>query len=77
MEYQKDKVDEFVLALLFLNTLEDPPAIRARKNFDWDSMERLYEMGYISDPRSKAKSVVMTEEGLKVSEALYLKHLVE
>lgn len=26
-------------------------------------MERLHERGYISDPQSKAKSVVMTEEG--------------
>ena len=27
-------------------------------------MNRLHEKGYISDPRSKAKSVVFTEDGL-------------
>jgi Domain of unknown function (DUF6429) len=28
--------------------------------FDWDSMNRLHEKGFISDPRGKAKSVVFT-----------------
>ena len=28
-------------------------------------MDRLYQQGYITDPRGKAKSVVFTEEGLE------------
>ena len=33
-------------------------------------MNRLHEQGYISDPVGKAKSVVLTEEGLKTSQGL-------
>jgi hypothetical protein len=64
MEYDQDKVDEAVLALLYLNFHGDPNVIRAWKSFDWDAMDRLHEKGYISDPKSKAKSVVVTEEGV-------------
>jgi hypothetical protein len=34
-------------------------------------MHRLHEKGYISDPVSKAKSVVVTEEGLRESQRLF------
>ena len=34
-------------------------------------MDRLHEKGYISDPQSKAKSVIMTEEGLERCEELF------
>jgi len=34
------------------------------KGFDWNVMNRLHARGYISDPRSKTKSVVFTEDGL-------------
>jgi len=50
-----------VLALLYLG-LHD--GARTWNGFDWDAMDRLHERGYISDPRSKAKSVVFSEEGL-------------
>ena len=61
-------VDEAVLALLSLG-LHD--GYRAWKGFDWDAMDRLHEKGFISDPRSKAKSVVLTEEGLSRSRELF------
>lgn len=32
---------------------------------DWDAVNRLHEKGYIGNPKSKAKSVVLTEEGVK------------
>jgi hypothetical protein len=54
-----DRVDEAALAILCL-TLHDG---RAWKSIDWDIMNRLYERGWILDPRSNAKSVVVTEEG--------------
>ncbi len=63
MEYDRNKVDEAVLALLYLNFLGDKNVVRAWKSFDWDAMDRLHEKGYISDPKSKAKSVIVTEEG--------------
>jgi hypothetical protein len=59
MDYDKDKVDEIVLALLFL-TLHGGG--RAWKGHDWDALGRLHEKGMIGDPVGKAKSVLLTEE---------------
>jgi hypothetical protein len=68
MTVDTDKIDEAVLALLFL-TLHD--GWRAWKGFDWDALDRLHEKGMIADPANKAKSVVFTEEGLKRAEELF------
>ncbi len=70
METDTDKIDEAVLALLYL-TLHD--GARAWKSFDWDAMNRLHEKGYICNPVGKAKSVVLTEEGLREAERLFIK----
>ena len=67
-DYDEDKVDDMVLALMYL-TLHDEH--RAWKGFDWDALNRLYEKGMIHNPVGKAKSVVMTDEGLARSEALF------
>jgi hypothetical protein len=67
MELDTDKIDDAVLALLYLG-LHD--GARAWKGFDWSAMNRLHEKGYISDPAGKAKSVVFTEDGLNRSRAL-------
>lgn len=56
-----------MLALLSLG-LHDK--YRAWKGFDWDAMNRLYEMGYISNPVGKAKSIEFTDEGLHESQRL-------
>jgi Domain of unknown function (DUF6429) len=75
MEYDQDKVDEMVLVLLFLTMFdEDQYGARAWKGHDWDAMDRLYAKGYISDPKSKAKSVVVTVKGVKRSRKLFEKH---
>jgi len=71
MQYDKDKVDEAVLALLFL-TLHD--RCRAWKGHDWDALGRLHEKGMIHDPKGKAKSVVLTEEGLRECERRFARH---
>ena len=67
MELDTDTIDDAVLALLFLG-LHD--GNRAWKGFDWEPMNRLHERGLISDPRSKAKSVAFTEDGLARSRQL-------
>lgn len=72
MDYDKDKVDEMVLALLFL-TLHDGK--RAWKGHDWDALGRLHEKGMIFDPVGKAKSVVLTDAGEKRCEELFRKHI--
>lgn len=74
MEYDKEKVDEMVLALLYLTSFHDEFGLRAWKGFDWDALDRLHQKGYISDPKGKARSIVMTEAGGTLSEALFLKH---
>ena len=68
MEIDRDKIDEAVLALLWL-TLHDER--RAWKGFDWDVLERWHARGLIADPVNKAKSVVLTDEGLRQSEELF------
>ncbi|HZW20954.1 DUF6429 family protein [Noviherbaspirillum sp.] len=67
MKLNTDRIDAAVLALLHLG-LHD--RTRAWKSFDWDSMARLHEKGYIADPVGKAKSVMFTEEGLRESKRL-------
>ena len=67
MDYDHDRIDDAVLALAYL-TLHD--GTRVWKSFDWDALSRLHAKGLISDPVSKAKSVVLTEQGLKDAERL-------
>jgi len=74
MEYNKDKVDEVVLALMYLTTFEGQAGPRVWKGLDWDVLDRLHKKGYISDPKNKSKSVAITEEAAKCSEELFRKH---
>lgn len=72
MDYDRDKVDEEVLALMWLTAFNiDEFGARAWKSHDWSALDRLYEKGFISDPRSKAKSVVPSAEGLERSRELF------
>jgi hypothetical protein len=71
MQIDTEKIDEAVLALLYL-TLHD--GARAWKSFDWDAMNRLHEKGFISDPVGKAKSVLLSERGLMESERMFNKY---
>jgi hypothetical protein len=74
MNIDTERIDEAVLALLFL-TLHD--GSRAWKGLDWDAMTRLYEKGFISNPVGKAKSVALTDKGLQESERLFSKLFVK
>jgi len=78
MDYDKEKVDEYTLALLYLVTHEREEGFGARawKGFDWGTMNRLHEKGFITNPVGKAKSVGMTEEGFKKSESLFKKYFM-
>ncbi len=70
-DFDRNKVDEVVLALMQL-TLHD--SYRAWKGVDWETLDRLYEKGWIENPRSKEKSVVLTEERLANSDRLFQHH---
>ena len=60
MEYDQDKIDEVVLALLYLHAHDE---VRAWKGHDWDTLDNLHAKGYISNPATSDKSVVFTKEG--------------
>ena len=64
----EDRIDDTVLALLWLTLYDE---CRAWKGFDWTALGRLHAKGLIDDPAGRAKSVVLIEEGLHKSEALF------
>jgi hypothetical protein len=75
MNYDHDKVDEMVLALMYLTIHDiDDWGARAWKSFDWDALDRLYSKGYIDDPKNKAKSVVLSADGLERARELFERH---
>jgi hypothetical protein len=73
MNYDEDNVDEAALALLYLTLWDDSTGTYVWKNLDWAVMNRLHQKGYIADPKSKAKSVAITEEGKEKAEQLFLR----
>jgi hypothetical protein len=68
MAIDTDRIDDCVLALLLLGRHD---GLRVWKSFDWDAMDRLQKKGLISDPVGRAKSVVLTNEGLQRAERLF------
>ena len=70
-EIDTDKLAEAALAILSL-TLHDGG--RVWKGLDWDLMDLLHEKGWIGDPQSKAKSVMLTEEGERLSREFLLRY---
>ena len=72
MQYDNDKIDRTVLALL-ARTLHDvsEEGGRAWKGHDWEVLNRLHAKGLISNPVSKAKSVALTPEAVEASQRLF------
>ncbi|WP_067560743.1 DUF6429 family protein [Halofilum ochraceum] len=59
-DLDEDRLAEAALALMSL-TLHDGD--RVWKQYPWSLTDRLFDLGYITDPKSKAKSVQLTPEG--------------
>lgn len=72
MRYNRERAADLVLALMHL-TLHDE--CRAWKGYDWDVMNDLHERGLITNPQSKAKSIVLTEAGFARSEQAFAQYL--
>jgi len=72
MAVNEERAGDLVLALMQLTLHEE---CRAWKSYDWDIMNYLHERGFISDPRSKAKSVILSDDGLARSREMYAKYL--
>jgi len=72
-DYDKDKVDDTVLALLYLTMHDYGAGTRAWKSHDWAALDRLHQKGYIDNPKGMIKSVSITEEGMAKAEQLFLR----
>jgi hypothetical protein len=68
MDIDYDRIDDAVLALMQLGLWD---VDRTWKGFDWAALGRLHDRGLISDPKGKAKSVLLTPEGMERSKALF------
>ena len=67
MEYDKGKVDEVVLALLYLTMFKDGPGWRAWKGQELGRDGSVVCDGVHFRPEGRAKSVVLTEKGAKLA----------
>jgi hypothetical protein len=56
---------------LHLTAFKDHGVVRSWKGHDWDALDRLHKSGPIGNPKSKAKSVILTDEGRKRSDELF------
>jgi hypothetical protein len=74
MKVDQDKLQEVVMALLWLTMHEQHGVTRAWKGLDWDLLGALHDRGWIANPASKARSVVVTPEGETAAQELFRKH---
>ena len=74
MEYDRDKVDELMLALLFLGMSKQGAGGRAWKGPNLEVLNRLHQKGWIGDPMGKAPSVDVTPAGWQRAEELFRIH---
>lgn len=74
MEYDRDKIDEAILALLGALEFDNG---RVWKRLSFGSMDRLHERGLISDPKGRTESVYLTEAGMRQAKALASKYFAK
>jgi hypothetical protein len=72
MTYNRERAADLTMALMYLSIHD---GTRVWKGYDWDVLNFLHERGLISNPRSKTKSVVLTEEGEARSKEMFAKYL--
>ena len=64
-------MDEMTLALMYLTSFDLGSTPRSWKGYDRETMNRLHAAGLIGDPVSKAKSVALSDAGMKRSRELF------
>jgi hypothetical protein len=69
--HDQRRLEDTVLALMHLTAHHEGLGWRAWKSFPWEATDGLYERGLIGDPRSKARSVPLTDEGAQLAEQLF------
>lgn len=71
MDYNQDKVDDMLLALLYLTGSTDQYGTRTWKGLNIDILNRLHAKVYISDPNEKSPTMTLSEEGARRSKELF------
>lgn len=69
-----EKLTEVALAIMWLSAHRDGRTTRVWKSIDWDVTDLLFEKGWISDPKGKAKSVMLSDEAERLGAKLFDKH---
>lgn len=69
-----EKIAEVAIGLMYLTLHGRNLGLRAWKGFDWDILDSLHEKGWIGDPKGKARSVIITEEGKAQAQLMFEKH---
>lgn len=69
-----DKLDEIVLALIWLNQHMTGSGL---KSFDEQVLERLHKATWISSPKNKSRWVVLSDDGMRRGKEAFLKHFGE
>jgi len=73
VKYDENTVDKMVLALMHLTTYREASGYRTWKGHDWEVLDRLHSKGFIGNPKSKSRSVELTEDGHRNSGELFKK----
>jgi hypothetical protein len=77
MQIDEDKIDDVILALLHLTSFDDSGNVRSWKSYDWSALDRLHAKGLISNPKTKSKSIVLSEEAVIKSKELFGKLFIK
>lgn len=68
MAIDTDRIDDAILALLFLSLHDEN---RAKNGFDRDALGRLHAKGLIADPAASTESMILEPDGLRRSKELF------
>lgn len=66
---QQEQISKLTLLLLYLTSWEEREVQRSWKGYDFDVLNKLEEEGFIAQSKT-AKSVYLTEEGIKATKEL-------
>lgn len=66
---QQEQISKLTLLLLYLTSWQEEQVQRSWKGYDFDVLNRLEEEGLIAQSKT-AKSVYLTEEGIKTAKKL-------
>ncbi|MEN1970621.1 DUF6429 family protein [Lentibacillus sp. N15] len=76
----KDQIDELTLLLLYLTSFKEGRGLeefrRSWKGYPFESLDELNESNYIFGSK-RAKSVHLTDDGIKKAQALMKKYHIE